>query len=102
MRDLVSANDLDVFKDGGPSSTPTATPRSRRRPRLVLRVPPPMGLMGVGTHRTAIRLCKLGATARPKTALRQEDGEVLFSDVIDALVNRNFDDNPDADVRPRR
>jgi len=98
--DLVSKDDMDTFKEAWGIFDPDADLKipSKDLPDLVLAVPPPMGLKGVAglrpARQRAIRLVlslevrgPTGVTAK----LRQdENGEVNFADVLDALVQRSY------------
>ena len=66
---------------------------ARELPALILAVPPPMGLKGEGTLREATLMCMHLEVARSngkKQKLRCTGGEVVFADVMDALVNASF------------
>ena len=99
---LVSRNDIEFFTDAWAAFDPDATQKipAERLPELVMQLPPPMGLMGVtGVKRTAglskevIKLCSSMQVRQANgtlTKLRQVEGHVEFSQVLEALVNRNF------------
>ena len=62
-------------------------------PGLVLKLPPPMGLQGVGGADAAIKLCyslKVRKEDGTLGTLRQQNGKITFAHVLDALVNRSY------------
>ena len=91
--DLVSAYDLDNFKEAWGFFDPDCDQKipAKHLADLVLMLPPPLGPAGVqGNRRRAIRFV-LGLEVRngsgTMSKLRQdENGEVKFSDILDALV----------------
>ena len=52
-------------------------------PKLVLSVPPPMGLKGYGDHTDAVKLCT-------KLPLSQYEGKVAFQEVLRALTRQSY------------
>ena len=94
--DLVSKDDIDTFKEAWGVFDPDADLMipAKHLPELLLAVPPPMGLSGVGGRKRAVRLC-LGLEVRSPTGIKKKlqqdtNGEVCFSDVLDALVQRSY------------
>ena len=95
--DLVSKDDIDVFKEAWSVFDPDADLKipSKHLPDLVLATPPPMGLSGVsGSRLKALRLCLSlevrGPTGKTTKLKQDENGEVAFTDVLDALVQRTY------------
>ena len=83
--DLVSAADIEIFKEVWADFDPDADQKvpASVLPDLVLRIPPPMGVAGQD-KRKALRFCLT-------LDLKQEpNGDLGFQDVMDALVNNNF------------
>uniref|UniRef100_A0A7S3C4M4 Sodium channel protein n=1 Tax=Haptolina ericina TaxID=156174 RepID=A0A7S3C4M4_9EUKA len=95
--ELVSASDIVTFTEVWSEFDPDADKKiaTVKLPRLVLRLPPPMGIEGEclnAPEKAAMRLC-LGLN------LQQVDGEVEFEQTMKALVAFNFRTKvPDAEV----
>ena len=89
--DLVTANDLEVFKETWEMFDPDAnqTIPSTDLPKLLLVVPPPLGVRGkqatdgAQPGRQALRMAMA-------LDLAQHDGVVLYQEVLSALVHYNF------------
>ena len=94
--ELVSAADLENFKEAWSAYDPDGDSKIPINclPDVIMSVPPPMGLQGVGKRKDALRLCMRLHCRNTKTfqmePLRQEGGEVYFADVCDALVHRSY------------
>jgi len=82
---LVSASDIETFKDAWAELDPDADNYipSRDLLTLVLRLPPPMGLNGAGDAVDAQRLIL-------KLSIHQVDGNVAFQDVVAALTRHSY------------
>ena len=86
--DLVSTNDITEFKEAWGRYDPDADGMipAKVLPELVLGLPPPLGIKDTkeGTSPSkAYRFClALGLT--------QQNGEVAFKQVLDALINKNY------------
>ena len=94
--DLVSAGDIDTFKEAWTLFDPDADQKipAADLPNLVLSVAPPLGLMGVGDRTRALRLCiglEVRAPGGGTRKLRCDvNGEVGFVEVLDALIRRSY------------
>jgi len=98
--DLVSKDDMETFKEVWGEFDPDADNRipSTKLPDLILALPTPLGIKGIVSHRPKRQLAikvVLGLDVRAPngvlTKLQQdENGEVSFQDVLDALVQRSF------------
>lgn len=91
--DLVSPADVEAFKESWVEFDPDADnyiPASDL-PELVLCLPPPMGLKGIGDERAAIKLCL-------KLSMTQYEGRVAFQEVLNALTRRPFLEKGDIDA----
>jgi len=84
--DVVSASDIENFKETWAEFDPDADNYipSKDLPRLVLALPPPMGLRGVGDQSDAIKLCT------QLENMTQVDGQISFQDVLSALTRYSF------------
>ena len=84
--DVVSAADVENFKETWVEFDPDADNYipSKDLPRLVLALPPPMGLRGVGDQSDAIKLCT------QLENMTQKDGQVSFQDVLSALTRHSY------------
>ena len=84
--DVVSAADIETFKDTWAEFDPDADNYipSKDLPRLVLSLPPPMGLRGVGDAQDARKLCT------QLENLNQKDGQVSFQDTLSALTRHSY------------
>lgn len=84
--DVVSAADIETFKDIWVEFDPDADNYipSKDLPRLVLALPPPMGLNGVGDEQDARKLCT------ELQNLNQKDGQISFQDTLTALTRHSY------------
>ena len=83
--DLVSSADVEAFKEVWADFDPDADNYmpAADLPKLVLSVPPPMGLKGYGDHTDAVKLCT-------KLPLSQYEGKVAFQEVLRALTRQSY------------
>ena len=90
--EIVSPADVESFKEVWAAFDPDADNfiPSEDLPLLVLALPPPMGLKGVGNERAAIKLCL-------KLSLTQYDGKAAFQEVLNALTRKSFFAKANAD-----
>ena len=88
--DLVSPTDVDGFMDAWAELDPEAsnTLLSARLPELIMKVPPPLGVMGDGDEADATALAK-------KLKVDGKDGVVKFADVLLALSLKRYLDKSD-------
>merc|ERR1712167_225267 len=103
---IVSRDDLENFREAWAEFDPDANHLipSELLPKLLLKIPSPMGLPEkkrtpgnmLATFATAQAYCAL---LKKDFGLVEHDGEVRFQEVVDALVHRNLHD-PDVDLEP--
>ena len=88
--DLVSPTDVDGFMDAWAELDPEAsnTLLSARLPELIMKVPPPLGVMGDGDEADATALAK-------KLKVDAKGGVVKFADVLLALSLKRYLDKSD-------
>jgi hypothetical protein len=88
--DLVSPTDVDGFMDAWSELDPEAsnTLPSARLPELIMKVPPPLGVMGDGDEADATALAK-------KLKVDAKGGVVKFADVLLALSLKRYLDKSD-------
>ena len=86
---LVSASDFELFKEAWQGYDPEATQDipTQSLPDLILDIPPPLGIKGLGTRVQAERICM-----KLDVVLHGSDlgsSTVSFKDVVDVLVRYN-------------
>ena len=93
--DVVSAADIETFKDIWVEFDPDADNYipSKDLPRLVLALPPPMGLNGVGDEQDARKLCT------ELQNLNQKGGQISFQDTLTALTRHSYFNKKSSSIR---
>ena len=96
--DLVSASDIADFKEAWGDYDPDADGMISVSdlPKLVARLPPPLGLKGTRDQSRPVKVCLQLGLSQVRNATTNEP-EVAFKPTLDALIQRNYAGKVDVD-----